>query len=54
MTIIRHPDVRRMLISMKAQVEAMRALAYFTAASLDKGPHPDGAERRNIRRSRIS
>jgi acyl-CoA dehydrogenase len=33
--IIRHPDVRRMLMSMKAQLEAMRALAYVTAASLD-------------------
>jgi len=45
-SIIRHPDVRRMLMSMKAQVEAMRALAYFTAASLDKATrHPDAAER---------
>jgi alkylation response protein AidB-like acyl-CoA dehydrogenase len=44
--IIRHPDVRRMLMSMKAQVEAMRSLAYFTAASLDKANcHPDAAER---------
>jgi 3-(methylthio)propanoyl-CoA dehydrogenase len=44
--IIRHQDVRRMLMSMKAQVEAMRALAYFTAASLDKATrHPDAAER---------
>jgi 3-(methylthio)propanoyl-CoA dehydrogenase len=44
--IIRHQDVRRMLMSMKAQVEAMRALAYFTAASLDKAAHhPDAAAR---------
>src|SRR6185295_5084118 len=33
--IIRHPDVRRMLMLMKAQTEAMRALAYTTAATLD-------------------
>src|SRR5471032_1562786 len=33
--IIRHPDVRRMLMSMKAQTEAMRALAYVVAASMD-------------------
>jgi 3-(methylthio)propanoyl-CoA dehydrogenase len=33
--IIRHPDVRRMLMSMKAQIEAMRALCYVTGASLD-------------------
>jgi acyl-CoA dehydrogenase len=33
--IIRHPDVRRMLMLMKSQAEAMRALAYTTAAALD-------------------
>ena len=33
--IIRHPDVRRMLMSMKAQTEAMRARAYVTAAAMD-------------------
>ena len=33
--IIRHPDVRRMLMSMKALGEAMRALAYVTAAAMD-------------------
>src|SRR5450756_2472517 len=45
--IIRHPDVRRMLMSMKAQTEAMRALAYTASAALDiSGHHPDGKERR--------
>ncbi len=40
--IIEHPDVRRMLMWMKAQNEAMRALAYVTAASLDfSHRHPD-------------
>jgi 3-(methylthio)propanoyl-CoA dehydrogenase len=33
--IIRHPDVRRMLMLMKSQAEAMRALAYTAAAALD-------------------
>jgi len=33
--IIRHPDVRRMLMLMKSQTEAMRALAYVVAAALD-------------------
>jgi len=33
--IIRHPDVRRMLMLMKSQAEAMRALAYTTAAAMD-------------------
>lgn len=34
-TILRHPDVRRMLFTIKAQIEAMRAAAYTTAASID-------------------
>jgi len=33
--IIRHPDVRRMLMLMKSQTEAMRALAYVIAAAMD-------------------
>ncbi|MDE2483530.1 MAG: acyl-CoA dehydrogenase, partial [bacterium] len=33
--IIEHPDVRRMLMWQKANIEAMRALSYVTAASLD-------------------
>ena len=46
-TIIHHPDVRRMLMSMRSQTEAMRALAYFAAATLDKSKHhPDEKERR--------
>jgi alkylation response protein AidB-like acyl-CoA dehydrogenase len=46
-TIIHHPDVRRMLMSMRAQTDAMRALACFAAAALDKARHhPDVQERR--------
>jgi alkylation response protein AidB-like acyl-CoA dehydrogenase len=45
-TIIHHPDVRRMLMLMKSGIEAMRALCYVTAASLDLGHHAaDGATR---------
>ncbi len=33
--IIEHPDVRRMLMTMKASIEAMRAVAYDTARSVD-------------------
>ncbi|MDE2090531.1 MAG: acyl-CoA dehydrogenase [Gammaproteobacteria bacterium] len=45
-TIIHHPDVRRMLMSMKARVEAMRAVAYVTAAVLDRAMrHPDEQQR---------
>ncbi|MGH8688367.1 MAG: acyl-CoA dehydrogenase [Burkholderiales bacterium] len=40
--IIRHPDVRRMLMLMKSQTEAARALAYVVAAALDVASrHPD-------------
>ncbi len=44
--IVRHPDVRRMLMSMKSNIEAMRALACTVAASMDIAHrHPDKAER---------
>ncbi|NML28568.1 acyl-CoA dehydrogenase [Zoogloea dura] len=44
--IDRHPDVRRMLMLMRCQVEACRAVAYVTAAQLDRAQaHPDAAER---------
>ncbi len=44
--IIRHPDVRRMLMTMRAQIGAMRALVAFTAGSIDRAKrHPDAAER---------
>ncbi len=44
--IVRHPDVRRMLLLMKSQTEAMRALAGVVAVSLDAARlHPDAQER---------
>jgi alkylation response protein AidB-like acyl-CoA dehydrogenase len=44
--IIQHPDVRRMLMSMRAQTEAARALAYVGAAHSDiADSHPDAATR---------
>jgi alkylation response protein AidB-like acyl-CoA dehydrogenase len=40
--IIAHPDVRRMLLTMKAQIEALRCLAYVNAECLDYAKaHPD-------------
>ncbi len=40
--IIGHPDVRRMLMTMRANTEAARALGYVTAAALDCAHrHPD-------------
>jgi alkylation response protein AidB-like acyl-CoA dehydrogenase len=44
--IIRHPDVRRMLMSMKAKIEAMRALSYVTATQLDVAFHHADESRR--------
>jgi alkylation response protein AidB-like acyl-CoA dehydrogenase len=44
--IVNHPDIRRMLMLMKSQVEAMRALAYVVAAAHDMAlHHADAAER---------
>ena len=37
--IIHHPDVRRMLMSMRAYTEAARALSYVTAAAHDAAHH---------------
>jgi 3-(methylthio)propanoyl-CoA dehydrogenase len=45
--IINHPDVRRMLMSMRAQTEAARALAYVGAGLSDLAhSHPDEAVRK--------
>ena len=45
--IIRHADVRRMLLTMRALTEASRALAYVAAVHLDLAKHaPDPEERR--------
>jgi alkylation response protein AidB-like acyl-CoA dehydrogenase len=45
--IVRHPDIRRMLMLMKSQTEAMRALAYVVAAAHDAAAHhPDAEERK--------
>ena len=44
--ILVHPDVRRMLLTMRAQIEGCRALAMLTALEQDVATrHPDAAER---------
>ena len=44
--IVDHPDVRRMLLTMRSQIEALRCLAYLNAESLDLAArHPDEAVR---------
>ena len=45
--IVQHPDVRRMLLTMKSCTEASRALALYAGSQLDLGAHhPDEAVRR--------
>jgi len=45
--IIEHPDVRRMLLSMKARTEGMRALCFYAALELDNGHRlPDETARK--------
>ncbi|HEX6567753.1 MAG TPA: acyl-CoA dehydrogenase [Acidimicrobiales bacterium] len=44
--IVDHPDVRRMLLTMRAQIEALRCLAYLNAECIDLAArHPDAEVR---------
>ena len=52
-TIIHHPDVRRMLMTMKSQIEAMRALAYVMAGIMDQARHQPDAELRKAHQARV-
>jgi 3-(methylthio)propanoyl-CoA dehydrogenase len=51
--IIEHPDVRRMLLTMKAYVEAMRALCYVNAAAIDRG-HAGADEATRVRNQELA
>ncbi|HEY3808838.1 MAG TPA: acyl-CoA dehydrogenase [Steroidobacteraceae bacterium] len=44
--IVRHPDVARMLLTIRANVEAMRALALYTAFTFDKARAESDEQRR--------
>jgi 3-(methylthio)propanoyl-CoA dehydrogenase len=48
--IVEHPDVRRMLLTMKAYNEAMRALLYTNAVSIDLARHHHDPVEREARR----
>jgi 3-(methylsulfanyl)propanoyl-CoA dehydrogenase len=52
--IIEHPDVRRMLLTMRAYVEAMRSLLYVTAAEGDQRAHGESEERRELASNRLA
>ncbi|MGO8916615.1 MAG: acyl-CoA dehydrogenase [Stellaceae bacterium] len=51
--IIHHPDVRRMLLVMRAETEAMRALAYYTAGAIDRARHHPDDEARAHHQHRV-
>jgi len=42
--IIRHPDIRRTLLLMRALTQAARSICYYTACCLDRGNHAADAE----------
>ena len=44
--IVEHPDVRRMLVTMQALTEAMRALCYLNAEAIDLARHHPDADGR--------
>ena len=52
-TIIAHPDVRRMLATMKARTEAARALTYWAAAALDRSKREPDEEKRAAAQARL-
>ena len=51
--IINHPDVRRMLMMMRAQIEAMRAISYYANAALDRSRHHGDEDVRRANHARM-
>jgi alkylation response protein AidB-like acyl-CoA dehydrogenase len=52
--IIAHPDVRRMLLSMRALTRAARAISYATAVALDRAERGSGEAARQAAHERAS
>ena len=52
-SIIKFPDVRRMLMQMKASIEAMRALAYVASNEADKSRYAKTTEEKAKHFSRV-
>jgi acyl-CoA dehydrogenase len=52
--IIAHPDVRRMLLSMRAQTAAARAICYATAIAIDRSQRASDAAARQAAHERAS
>jgi 3-(methylthio)propanoyl-CoA dehydrogenase len=53
-TIVHHPDVKRMLMAMKSQIEAMRVVAYVTAGWLDLSHHLNDVSERETAERRMA
>jgi 3-(methylthio)propanoyl-CoA dehydrogenase len=47
-SIVEHPDVRRMLMRMRAQTEAARALVYYAAGQVDRANDGEPAARERL------
>jgi len=52
-TIINHPDVRRMLLSMKSHIEASRALAYDCGLAVDVAKHGKDPAQKALAAARV-
>lgn len=52
--INQHPDVRRMLLTMKANTEAMRCLLYVVAQEADLAEHAESDERKDLAQKRLA
>jgi alkylation response protein AidB-like acyl-CoA dehydrogenase len=50
--IIVHPDIRRMLMTMKSMTEAARAICYANAVAIDTAHHGEGDEARKAGQAR--
>ncbi|WP_334173988.1 acyl-CoA dehydrogenase C-terminal domain-containing protein [Pseudoxanthobacter sp.] len=53
-SIVHHPDVRKMLLTIRGYTEAARALALFTALEMDKSSHSTDAAVRAVADGRIA
>ncbi len=52
--IVEHPDVRRMLLTMRANTEAMRCLLYFAGRTADLSLHAESDEARERESKRLA
>lgn len=51
--IVEHADVRRMLLSMRAPIDVLRAMSYETAATMDIAERGEQAEQRAAAQARV-